>query len=69
MRKIMYNRALFILHNSVKPSHFHDVIEKKEVFESHSQENHFTVSKMLNFLIIVLFTQKLNLGFVVFHLK
>ena len=32
MRKIMYNRALFILHKNVKPSHFQDVIET-EVFD------------------------------------
>ena len=60
MRKILYNRALFILHKNVKPSHFHDVI-RKEVFDSHSKENHFVASKMLNFLIIVLFTQKLKI--------
>ena len=40
---------LFISHKNVKPSHFHDVIEK-EVFDSNSKENHFVVSKVLNFL-------------------
>ena len=59
-RKIMNNRALFILHQNVKPSHFHDVIEK-EVFDSHSNENHFVASKMLSFLSIVLFTGKLKI--------
>ena len=56
MRKIMYNRTLFCIKN-VKPSHFYDVTEKK-VFDSHSTEDHFVVSKMLYFLISVLFTQK-----------
>ena len=42
MREIMYNRDLFILHKNVKPSHFHDVIEK-EAFDSHSKEIHFVV--------------------------
>ena len=41
----MYNRALFILHINVKPSHFHVIIEK-EVFDSHSKENHFMVRKL-----------------------
>ena len=36
MRKIMYNRSLFILHKTRQRSHFHDVIEK-EVFDSHSK--------------------------------
>ena len=31
------NRALFILHKNVKPSHFHDVIVE-EVFVSHPKE-------------------------------
>ena len=62
MNNIMYNRALFILQKIVKPSHFHDDIEK-EVFGSHSKENHFVVSKILNFLIIVLFTRKLKFRF------
>ena len=55
MRKNMYN-----LQKKVKPSHFPDVMEKV-VFESHSKENHFVASKMLNFLIIVLFTRKLKI--------
>ena len=42
MRKIMYNRPLFILHKNVKPPHFHDVTEK-EAFDSHSKENHVVV--------------------------
>ena len=29
MHKIMYDRALFILHKNVKPSYYHDVIKKK----------------------------------------
>ena len=33
---------LFCIKN-VKPSHFHDVIEVKEVFDSHSSENYFVV--------------------------
>ena len=57
MRKIMYTRTLFILHKNVKPSHFHDVTEK-EVFDSHSTEDHFVFQKMLYFLISVLFTRK-----------
>ena len=60
MRNNMYNRALFILHKNVKPSYFHDVIEK-EVLHSHSKENHFVGSKMLNFLIIFLFKQKVKI--------
>ena len=36
--QILYNQVLFILHKNVKPSHFHDVIEK-EVFDSRSKEN------------------------------
>ena len=42
MGKIIYNRALFICIKNVKPLHFLDVIEK-EVFDSHSKENHFVV--------------------------
>ena len=42
MRKIIYYRALFILHKNVKPSHVHDVI-KKVVFDSHPNENRFMV--------------------------
>ena len=44
MRKIMYNRPLFILHKNVNPPtpHFHDVTEK-EVYDSRSKENHFVV--------------------------
>ena len=61
MRKIMYYRALFILTKNVAPLHFHDVIEK-EVFESHSKGNSFSDFKMLNILIIVLFTRKLKLS-------
>ena len=61
MRKNTYNRALFILHKkNVTPSHFHDVIEK-EIFDSHSKENHFMVSKMLNFFIFVLFMRTLKI--------
>ena len=55
MRKIMYNRALFIMHKNVKSTYFHDAIEK-EVFDSLSNEIRFVASNMLNFLIIVLFT-------------
>ena len=29
MGKIMHNPAPYILHKNTKPSHFHDVIEKK----------------------------------------
>ena len=36
MRKITYYRALFILHKNLKPSHFHDVLEK-EVLDLHSK--------------------------------
>ena len=32
MRKIMYNRAVLILHKNIKPSLLHDVREK-EVFD------------------------------------
>ena len=46
MRKIMYNRALFILRKIFNPSHFYDIIEN-EVFDSHSMVNHFVVKKML----------------------
>ena len=56
----MYFRALIISHKQIKPSHFHDVIEKKELFASHSKENHFVVKKMLNFLIIVLLHETEN---------
>ena len=65
MRKIMYNRALFILHKkNVKLSHFHDVIEK-EVFDSHSYLIHtqkkiiswFRKSKLFD---RCFFTRKLN---------
>ena len=40
MRKITHYRAVFILHKNVKPSRFYDVKEK-ELFASHSKENHF----------------------------
>ena len=62
MCKIMYNQALSILHKrtNVKPLHFHDIIEK-EVFNSHSKENYFVSLKMLNLMIIVLFTLKLKI--------
>ena len=51
MRKIMYNRALYLLHKNVKPSNFHDVIVneiiiiiiiiiiKKTTFNSYPKEN------------------------------
>ena len=65
MRKSMYNQAIFFLpkqqqqqKKKVKSSFFHDVKEK-EVFDLHSK-NHFVVQKMLNFLIIVLFTPELK---------
>ena len=59
MRTIcIIERYLFCIKN-VKLSHFHDVIEK-ELFESYSKENYFVVSKMTNFLIIVLFKRKLK---------
>ena len=58
MRKIMYDRALCILHKHVKPS-LH-TRHKKEVFDSHSKENHFVFWKMLNSLISVLFARKLK---------
>ena len=57
MREIMYNRALFILHKKHRTltlSRRH----RTKIFDSHSKENHFVASKMLNFLIIVLFTRK-----------
>ena len=31
MREIMYNRAVFILHENVIPSHFHDVIKNRNI--------------------------------------
>ena len=69
MRKIMYNRALFILDKNFNLSHFYIVIEN-EVFDSHSKDNRFVVMKMLKCLIIVLFTRKLKiLVFVLFHLN
>ena len=34
MRKIMYDRALFILHKNVNPSLFHDVIKKKSLIHT-----------------------------------
>ena len=37
MCKLMYNREQYALLKNVKPSHFHDVIEK-EVFESYSKK-------------------------------
>ena len=52
---MIIERYLFCI-KIVNPSHFHDVVEKEE-FDLHSKENHFVGSKMLNFLIIVLFTQ------------
>ena len=42
MRKIMYYRALFILHKNAKPSHFHDIIQKEQ-FDSHPKDNRFEV--------------------------
>ena len=42
MHKIMFNQALFICIKNLKPSHFHDVIQK-EVFDSRSKENHSMV--------------------------
>ena len=38
MRKIMYNRALFILHKICQT-----LAIEKEVVESHSKENHLVV--------------------------
>ena len=50
MRKIIYNRELFILHKKrSNPSYFHDNIEK-ELYDSHSKK-----IIMLDFLSIVLF--------------
>ena len=40
MSKIVYNRALRILHKNVESSHLHDIIEK-EVFDSHSKKKSF----------------------------
>ena len=56
---ISMSLLIFILQKkkNVKLSHFYDVIEK-ELFYSNSKENHFVVSKMLNFLMVVLLTQK-----------
>ena len=61
MRKNMYNRALFILHTKRQNLTFFTTSKKKEVFDSHSKENHFFVEKMPNFLSIVLFTRKLKI--------
>ena len=52
-------RWLYCLKRSKSP-HFHDVIEK-EIFDLHSKENHFMVSKILNFLILILYTRKQNI--------
>ena len=60
IRKMMYNRALFSLHKKRQTLTFSDVIGK-EVFDSHSKENHCMVKKMLNFFIIVLDTRKLKI--------
>ena len=62
MRKIMCNRAaaIYFDYKNAKPSHFYDVIEK-EILDSNSKENHFVVSKIQNFSIIVLVTQKLEI--------
>ena len=68
LRKRLCIIELYILQKNVKPSHFHNIREK-QVFDSHSKENHFVVSKMLNFLNIVLFTETENFSFVLFHLN
>ena len=70
VRKIMCNRAaaIYFDYKNAKPSHF-DVVLEKEILDSNSKENHFVVSKIQNFLIIVLVTQKLNFDFVLFHLN
>ena len=67
MRKFVIEPRLFISTiKNVKPSHFHDVIEK-EVFDSNSKENHFVVSIILNFSIIVLVTRKLDILFLSYY--
>ena len=59
-------RYLFCI-KDVKPSHFHDVIQK-EVLDSHSKENYFVVSKMhLDHCSFYMKTE--NYGFVLFHLN
>ena len=62
MRKIMCNRAaaIYFDYKNAKPLHFHDFIEK-EILDSNSKENHFVVSNIQNFSIIVLVTQKLEI--------
>ena len=56
MRTIMYNLALFILHKKCKTPTLSRRHRKKEVIASHSKENPVVVQKMLNVMIIVLFT-------------
>ena len=70
MSKIMYDQALFILHKkNVKPSHFHDVIEK-EVFDSHSKRKSFHGSENAELLDHCSFyTNTENFGNVLFHLN
>ena len=65
MRNCLIEGYLFCIKN-VKPSHFHDVIEK-EIFYLHSKENHFVVSKILNHCSF--YTKPENFGFVLFHLN
>ena len=47
MCKIICNRALFILHKNVSPSHFHDVIEKKYLILTQKKKK-IMGNKMLN---------------------
>ena len=60
MRKTMYNWALVILHKKRQTLTF-SRRHRKEVFNSHSKENHFLVQKRLSFFIIILFRQKLKI--------
>ena len=68
MRKIMYNRVLFILHKkNAKPSHF--VIEK-EVFWFTLKRNSFRGFKNAELVDHCSFYKYIeNFGFVLFHVK
>ena len=58
MRAVMYNRYFYCIKT---PNANIFTTSWKKVFDSNFKENHFVVSKMLNFLISVLFTRKLNI--------
>ena len=48
MRKILYDRALFILHKNVKASLFHDIIKKKYLIHTEKKIVSFFIKRRIS---------------------